>query len=127
MPKKNLLRRFEPRYGVGESVVIEQAKILGREAEDYEALATSQVDEWVNERHTSCRRSWDEFQLLLSGLPEAERQITLCLLFRDFYHILVLYLSHLRTKHPELSVSASAPAPRADKPPSEFSEWLFQP
>ena len=127
MPKKVLLRRFEPRYGVGESVVAEQAKMLGREAEDYEPLATSQVQEWLTERHTSCRRSWDEFQLVLSGLPEAEQRITRCLLFRDFYHILVLYLSHLRSKHPEFSAPASAPVPRVDKPPSEFSEWLFQP
>jgi hypothetical protein len=49
------------------------------------------------------------------------------LLFRDFYHILELYLCHVRTKHPELS--AQSPPPAASKKPtaSEFSEWLFDP
>ena len=65
-------------------------------------------------------------QLLLSQLSERDRQIIHGLLFRDFHHILELYLCQVRTKHPELSVTP--PLVKSKKPaPAEFSEWLFDP
>jgi hypothetical protein len=127
MPRRKLLRRFEPRYGVGASVVAEEAIMLGREAEDCGACALGQVTDWLKERHDKCHRCWQELQLLLSSLPEPKRQVIHCLLFRDFYHILELYLCHVRTKHPEVAVASPWPSkpkiPRSD----EFSEWLFDP
>jgi hypothetical protein len=127
MPRRKLLRRFEPRFGVGASLVAEEAKMLGREAEDCGACALGQVKDWLKERHAKCQRCWDELQLLLRHLPEPERQVIYSMLFRDFHHILELYLCHVRTKHPELS-APSPPPVKAKKPgDNEFSEWLFDP
>jgi hypothetical protein len=48
-------------------------------------------------------------------------------MFRDFYHILELYLCHLRTKHPELSAPSPSPVKPKRQTDDEFSEWLFDP
>ena len=127
MPKRKFLRRFEPRYSVGASMVAEEAKALGREVEDYEVQSTAQLEKWLNERHALCRRCWEELQLLFGHLPERDRRIIHSLLFRDFYHILELYLCHVRTKHPELSVASPSPPIPEKGPDSEFNEWLFEP
>jgi len=127
MPKRKFLRRFEPRYGVGASLVAEEAKALGREVEDCELAAPAEVDAWLAERHALCRRCWDELQLLLGHLPERDRRIIHCLLFRDFYHILELYLCNVRTKHPELSTPSPPPKKPTKSADGEFSEWLFDP
>ena len=127
MPRRKLLRRFDPRYGVGASLVAEEAKMLGREAEDCGACSLGQVKDWLKERHQKCTRCWEELQLLLSSLPEPERQVIHCLLFRDFYHMLELYLCHVRTKHPELAMASSAPMKPKKPTSNEFSEWLFDP
>jgi hypothetical protein len=127
MPKRNWLRRFEPRYGFGASLVAEEAIALGREVEDCRACALGQVKDWLTERHEKCRRCWDELELLLASLPEPEQQIIHSLLFRDFYHILELYLCHIRTKHPELSSTSPTPVKPRKPALSELSEWLFDP
>ncbi|MGA2440696.1 MAG: hypothetical protein ABSH08_07045 [Tepidisphaeraceae bacterium] len=127
MPKRKFLGRFEPRYGVGASLVAEEAKALGREVEDCECAAPGDVDARLAERHASCRRCWDELQLLLGHLPERDRRIVHGLLFRDFYHILELYLCHVRTKHPELSAPNPPLMKQKRQTDDEFSEWLFDP
>jgi hypothetical protein len=127
MPRRNLARRFEPRYGVSNSMVEEEAKWLGREAEDYETCSPAQVTDWLKERHASCRRRWKELQLLLGHLPERERRIIHCLLFRDFHLILELYLCHVRTKHPEFVASNPPPVTLTKVADDEFGEWLFDP
>jgi hypothetical protein len=127
MPRQKLARRFEPRYGVSIQMIEEEAKWLGREAEDYEAAAASEMDATLKDRHASCRKCWDEFQLLLGHLPEREGRINHCLLFRDFYHILELYLCHVRTKHPELSAPSLPPMKPKRQTDDEFSKWLFDP
>jgi hypothetical protein len=48
-------------------------------------------------------------------------------LFRDFYHILELYLCNVRTKHPELSTPSPPPKKPTKSADGEFSEWLFDP
>ncbi len=125
MPKRNLLRRFEPRYGVGAGVVAEEAKALGREVEDYEVQAANSVVEWLNERHALCRQRWDELQIILGHVSEQDTRIIHCLLFRDFHHILELYLCHVRDKHPEMSALASSQPIPPKRRGCEFNEWLF--
>ncbi len=125
MPKRKQSRRFEPRYGVGASVVAEEAKALGREVEDYEVQAANSIDEWLNERHALCRQRWDELQVLLGHVSERDIRIIRCLLFRDFHHILELYLCHVRAKYPEVSAPTSSLPTPAKRRDCEFHEWLF--
>ena len=127
MPKRTLVRRFEPQWGVGASLIGEEAKWLAREVEDCGACSLGQVKDWLKERYTKCRQCWDELEFLLSSLPEPERQIIHCLLFRDFHHILELYLCYVRTKHPELSAASAQPVKPKKQAPAEFGEWLFDP
>jgi len=126
MPKRNLLRRFNPIHSISASVVAEEAKTLAWEVDNCEVFSAAEVNEWLNERHTRCRQSWDELQLVLGSLRENERRVIHNLLFRDFYHVLELYLCHIRTKHPEFSNWSPAPQ-SAGRHSSKFSEWLFQP
>jgi hypothetical protein len=125
MSRRKSARRFrEPRLGVNALMVEEEAKTLSREADDYSLLAPARVQEKLAERNERCRHSWQHLQRLLVSVPEHQRQIMQCLLLRDFYHILELYLWHVRGTHPE----SPSPIPPAvsPKPCSEFSEWLFE-
>src|SRR5438046_2941383 len=100
MPRKKLLRRFEPRYGVSQAAVEVEAKYLGREVEDYEHSSSAEIES----RHGACekqsRHTWEHLQLLLEGLDEKDLRILEALLFRDVYHIAEVYLAFIRTKHP---------------------------
>jgi len=124
MPRRNTMRRFEPRYGVSATMIEVEAKALGREVDDYEILAPSDVEQKLKERHEKCKHSWEHLGLLLAGLSEREQRVIYCLLYRDFYHILELYLCHVRARNPALVQQV----PRATKPDAlagEFREWLF--
>ena len=127
MPRRKLLRRFDPSYGVSMVAVEIEAKILQREVENMDVQSNSDVETRGNTAREKSKRCWDHLCLLTAGLSDRDRRIIHALLFRDFYHILELYLCHIRTKHPE----GSAPSPLPQKPKkaadSEFSEWLFEP
>jgi hypothetical protein len=126
MPKRNRIRRFNPQYGVSAAMVAEEARYLGLEIDGYSVFAAAEIAKKGTERQATCKRTWEHLQQLLNRFPEREGRIVRCLLFRDFYHILELYLCHLRVVHPELAESISSPsAPAAFT--SEFSEWLFKP
>jgi hypothetical protein len=125
MPRKKLLRRFEPRYGVSQAALDVEAKYLGREAEDYETLAPSDVETKLIERHANCKHSWEQLQLLIESVPERNQRILNALLFRDFYHILELYLTYLRSAHSQAAISTRSPAKHLAPASSSFSEWLF--
>jgi hypothetical protein len=126
MPKRNRIRRFNPRYGVNAAMVAEEARYLALEINGYSVFSASDIAEKFGERYAACERTWKQLQQLLNRFPERERQTIRCLLFRDFYHILELYLCHLRVAHPELAELASTPAVQV-APTDEFSEWLFKP
>ena len=117
MPRKNLLRRFEPRYGVSAAMIEAEARSLAREAEDHELLSASELETTRSERRDACRQSWKHLCLLLDGLPERDRRTVHCLLYRDMYHILELYLAHLRGKRPEGGAPTSVASPSAPADP----------
>jgi len=121
MPRRKLLRRFDPQYGVNEGMVAVEAKYLAREIENRETVAPSRIEAWLKTSHNSSHHAWDELQSLVNQLTEQERWIIHSLLFRDFFHILALYLHHLRVKYPIFS-TLSPPMPiRGTKPQSAFS------
>lgn len=127
MPRPKLARRFEPRYGVNQAAIEVEAKYVLRELEDHRMLALSAIDSKRIEMLAHCKQSWEHVQLLVEGLAEQDQKILDALLFRDFYHILELYLTSIRIAFPQ----ALAPAKPTRKPPppdrSPFNEWLFDP
>jgi hypothetical protein len=127
MPRRKLARRFDPIRGVSMIAVEEEAKHLCREVENREMLSASDVDIRLSEVRGKSKQTWDHLCLLLNHASEKERRIIHSLLFRDFHHILELYLCHIRTKHPELSAPSPPPVKPKKSADGEFSEWLFDP
>jgi hypothetical protein len=129
MPRKKLIRRFEPRYGVSQQMLEMEAKYVGREMEDYLLLSANDLQEKL----TRLRQEWTQADQVLGnvvgGLGEREKLAVQCLIVRDMYHLLELYCTHLRTSV-GTPAPASSPRRRTDtSAPSErilpFSEWLF--
>jgi len=127
MPRRKLLRRFDPSYGVSMVAVEMEAKILQREVENMDVQSNSDVETRGNTAREKSKQCWDHLCLLMAGFSDRERRVIHFLLFRDFYHILELYLCHVRTNHPELSSPNTAPPKLRKAADSEFSEWLFDP
>ena len=103
-----------------------EAGALGREVEDREVLAASEVEQKRSEVHAAAMHAWEHLVVLTQNIPERDRALIQSLLFRDFYHILEVYLAHVRAMGPP---SVSLPRPSAapkDTPPAEFTEWLFK-
>jgi hypothetical protein len=126
MPRRKLARRFEPTCGASTAMIEEEAKWLRREIEDCQILSAAEVTKTLAARHTKCVQSWEHLQLLLTALPKREQRAIQCLLFGDFFHILELYVHHVRSMHP----ASAAPIHHAVNPPKAdvpFSEWLFNP
>jgi hypothetical protein len=126
MPRRKLGRRVEPRHVVSAAAIEEEARWLGREVEDCQLLSATEVTKTIGEQHAKCVQSWEHVRLLLDGLPKRERHAIQLLLFRDFCHILELYVHHIRSMHPPSAVRAShvVHSPKVDSP---FNEWLFDP
>jgi hypothetical protein len=126
MPRRKLLRRFDPTYGVSMVAVEIEANILQREVENMEVQSNSDVETRLNTVREKSKQCWDHLCLLTAGLSDRERRIINAFLFRDFYHILELYLCHVRTNHPEVSAPSTPPV-KPKKQSDEFNEWLFEP
>jgi hypothetical protein len=128
MPRKKLIRRFEPRYSVSQEMLDREAQYVVREHEDH-LLGSI---EGLRERLEQLQMLWHqvnegaEYLILLQG--EREALAYRCMIARDLYHILELYCTCMRAGLPEASAD-TPPAPR--KPVEEenrimpFSEWLF--
>jgi hypothetical protein len=127
MPRRNKARRFEPRYGVSQAALEVEAGYLGREVEDYQVFAASDLEAKRVERQADCEHSWKHLHLLLDGMSEAEQRIIHCLVFRDLYLALELYLTYVKSRSPEASSASPSPvkAPGRSQSDPKFSEWLF--
>jgi hypothetical protein len=133
MARRTKVRRFEPRYGVSQAALEVEAGDVAREAEDYAVLAQADLAAMRVERHATCEETWQHVVVLLSPLSEKDVRILHCLLFRDLYHVLELYRTHVRGTQPEMAPPAAAPSRKsASSPPvpqqvalERFSEWLF--
>lgn len=125
MPRPKLARRFEPRYGVSQAALDVESTYVIREMEDHRSLSPTDIDTKRITVHSNCKHSWEHLQLRLNAIPDQERRIIQSLLFRDFYHLLELYLTSIAKLHPA-TAKPFVSSPRS-KPvdPSSFSEWLF--
>lgn len=133
MPRKKLIRRFEPRYGVSEEILAFEARYVAQEVEDYRTYAIKDLKDMLAERRSKWLRADGTLQVQVKVLPEHDRLIVQCLLVRDIYHLLELYSTCLRTAFPRASGTVPAePEPRVEEEkikerPIPFSEWLFSP
>lgn len=134
MPHRKLARRFEPRYGVSQSIVEHEAKWLAREFEDVLIGSNNEIRERLDKIKQKLVTSDANVQLQIRSLPEREAVAIRCLLARDLYHLSALYEQFFRdydgrtqTVSPaavEQATTAAAQAPPSV--PSAFKEWLFE-
>lgn len=131
MGRKKTIRRFEPKYGVSEEILSFEAQYVGQEADDYRTYAVTDLKTMLAERQRQWLRADGTLQVQFEAMPERERLIVQCLLVRDIYHLLELYVTYLHSAFPGASGSIAAePEPRVKEEKTEdrpvpFSEWLF--
>ena len=97
MPRRKLSRRFEPRFGVSQSMVDVEVKWVERELEDHLLLSTNESRERLAEIQTKVATTEEELKKTLSRLPDRERLALKCMLARDVFHIAALYETFLRS------------------------------
>jgi hypothetical protein len=92
----------------------------------------SDLDHMLGERQRNWIRADGTLQVHFEALPARERLIVQCLLVRDIYHLLELYVTCLRATFPGASGSVaverqpSVMEENVEERPVPFSEWLFE-
>jgi hypothetical protein len=129
MPRKKLIRRFEPRFGVSREMIEVETKYVARDMDDYLLLSTNDL----KEKLAKLRESWQQADLVLEAailhLIDREQLAVQCLVVRDMYHLLELYCTYLRAQLPDVAASrapSEKPRPMEDRK-LPFNEWLFNP
>ena len=97
MPRRNLARRFEPRYGVSNSMLDMEVSYVRREAEDYRLFSTNDLLERLKDRHRDLTVVEAELEFSLKRLSDRDRLIVRNLIARDFWHIAKLFEKYLRS------------------------------
>ena len=105
MPRKKLIRHFEPRYGVSREMVDVEATYVAREHQDYMTLSTNDMRQKLHELRGKWHAADQTAEALVRCLPEREALAFQCLLVRDLYLVLELYGSCLRTVQEAIGVS----------------------
>lgn len=136
MPRKKLIRRFEPRYGVSRATLEIEAKYIAREFDDRLLLSTKELEE----KSAGVRRAWAGADQVLEAavyaLATRERLALESMVVRDVYHLYELYCLHLRGIAVDAAAETTSPPPRAapagrasgtPERALPFSEWLFDP
>ena len=75
MPRKKLVRRFEPRYGVSEDMLAVESQYIGREVQDYRLLSVAELKKMLAERQSQWFKADGTLQVQLEVLPKQERLI----------------------------------------------------
>ncbi len=97
MPRKKLSRRFEPRFGVSQSMVDVEAKWVERELEDHLLASTNDLRKRLSEIHAKAVTAEEGLKTTIGRLPDRERLALKCMLARDMFHIAALYETFLRS------------------------------
>lgn len=137
MPRKKLVRHFEPRYGVSQQMLEVEGNYVMREHEDYLLLSTNDLRKRLEALRSQWRQADQVAERLLQGVNERDSLAWQCLVTRDFYLMLELYGTCLRTTRGQQPASTPVPAKRVEEKSTEmtvpkervlpFSEWLFGP
>jgi hypothetical protein len=133
MPRKKLIRRFEPRYTVSQEMVDREAKYVHLEHADYLLGSIHDLREQLDKWQPLWRQVNELVESLIQQQGEREALAYRCMIIRDLYHILELYRTCMMKGLPEASVDAPVPVKpvRQERVEQEnkiapFSEWLFQ-
>lgn len=97
MPPPKLARRFEPRYGVSQSVLEAESRYVARELEDYLLLSVNELRQKLRERQGLLATAGEDLQASLNPLPDRHRLALRCMLARDLVHVAALYQTFLRS------------------------------
>ena len=135
MPRKKLVRHFEPRYGVSRSMLEVEGNYVMREHEDYLLLSTSDLRKRLETLRSQWRQADQVAERLVQDANERDSLAWQCLVTRDFYLMLELYCTCLRAARGPQQASTTVPEKRVEKESAEksvpkervlpFSEWLF--
>jgi hypothetical protein len=118
MPKQRTRRRFdEPRRGISQLMVEAEA----RELDSYLLQSVTDLKETSQQRSQAYRNADDSLRVAVDRLPERERRAVMCMLGRDLYPVLEVYLAYVGGLQPETPALISNPEPTQ----LPFSEWLF--
>jgi hypothetical protein len=124
--KKEQVRRFEPRTGVSQQMVDNEARFVSREMEDYCLLSLNDLKQKLADRRVAWQQAHDTLEEKVRLLDAREQAAVQCLLVRDCHHLFALYLSFVMSKIQSGEVPARlAPAIEEEAPRLPFSEWLF--
>lgn len=133
MPRRKLIRRFEPRCTVSQEMVDREAQYVAREHEDYLLGSIDDLRKRLEKLRIRWRQADEAAESLMRLQGEREALAYRCLIARDWYHILELYCTCMRANLPEASSDvwkrpSARPAPRvaAEEQMLPFSEWLFE-
>lgn len=97
MPRRKLARRFEPRFGVSQSMVDVEAKWVERELEDHLLASTNDLRKRLSEIHAKVAAAEEGLKTAIGRLPDRERLALKRMLARDMFHIAALYETFLRS------------------------------
>ena len=97
MPRRKLSRRFEPRFGVSQSMVDVEAKWVEREFEDHLLASTNDLRKRLSETYAKVLAAEEGLKTTIGRLPDRERLALKCMLPRDMFHIAALYETFLRS------------------------------
>jgi hypothetical protein len=132
MPRKKLIRRFEPRYGVSREMIELESKYVAREIEDHLLLSADDLSKRLDEIRSRWRQADAIAERCVRALGAREALAFQCLIARDLYHILELYCQCLSAVVPARPDETTAPPPdspnKTDKEEEKiipFGEWLF--
>ena len=73
MPRRNLIRRFEPRYGVSQLMLDTESKYVGRELDDQLIHSTSELREKLGTWQKQIATAEEELVARFAALPDRER------------------------------------------------------
>ena len=113
MPKRKLARRFEPRYGVSQTMLDAGCRYIAKELEDYLLQSTNELRETLAKRQVLIGTAEEELQAAFRPLPDRERLALRCMFARDCWHMAMLYKQYLN--QPDTQV-ASATGPSSAAP-----------
>jgi hypothetical protein len=131
MPRKKLLRRFEPRSGVSQAMLEVESGYVRQELEDYLLRSKDELRERLKELNERLATTGESLQAMLAKVADRERLALRCMMARDFLHIAALYESFLGGAELPKPVVPAKPVPEEltaedePMPVVPFREWLF--
>jgi hypothetical protein len=123
---KEQVRRFEPRTGVSQFMVDDEARYVAREVDDHLLLSLNDLKQQLTDRRADWKQAHDVLEEQVRLLAAREQAAVQLLLTRDCHHLFALYSAYVRSRIDSGEVPARlSPSPQEEAPQLPFSEWLF--